>query len=113
MNQGESGYFGRRGPGGNQPAGREREEQTGRPAQGHPGPPPLDVYYSNCMLVANSQRELSVLFGRYATPPPHLRDAKPLPIFAKQIFMTVEQAEELIEILRGAVEAFKTGQKRG
>lgn len=70
------------------------------------------MYYSNCALVANSPRELSILFGRYLTPPPHIRDAKPVPIFAKQIFMTVEQAEELIEILRDAVDAFKTGQRR-
>jgi hypothetical protein len=86
----------------------QSDQGAGRP----PARPPLDTYYSNVVLVATSPREVSILFGRLLTPPPGMTDAPPRPSFSKQIFMTVEQAEELAQMLGDAAEAFRERMKK-
>jgi hypothetical protein len=90
-----------------------------RPPQGNPGNPQgpepvtaavpmrLDSYYSSIALLAISPREISVIFGRYV--PRFMETGKrgAVPVFEREILMTVEQAEDLLRALGQAVEDFK------
>jgi hypothetical protein len=67
----------------------------------------MESYYSNCAVVASSPREISVLFGRYVTPPPGSGSAELNPVYERQIYMTVEQAEDLAKALVETVKLFK------
>jgi hypothetical protein len=67
----------------------------------------MESYYSNCAVVASSPREISVLFGRYVTPPPGSGSAELNPVYERQIYMTVEQAEDLAKALVETVRLFK------
>jgi hypothetical protein len=73
--------------------------------------PRIEPYYANCVVVATSPREVSVIFGRYAAPYPGTEGQDVVPLFEKQILMTVEQAEELVKALGEAVEEFRTRLK--
>jgi hypothetical protein len=73
----------------------------------------MDNYYSNCAVVASSPREISVLFGRYVTPPPGAGPADLTPVYEKQIYMTVEQAEDLAKALIETVKAFNAQKAEG
>jgi hypothetical protein len=90
-----------------------------RQPQGNPGNPQgperpqaaapirLDSYYSSIALLAISPREISVIFGRYAPRFMETGERGAVPVFEREILMTVEQAEDLLRALGQAVEDFK------
>ncbi|MFH1117023.1 MAG: DUF3467 domain-containing protein [Pseudomonadota bacterium] len=70
-------------------------------------PPRPDSYYSNCAIVATSNREISVLFGRYVTVYAGTPHQTSVPLYERQILMTVDQVEDLIATMGQAVKDFK------
>jgi hypothetical protein len=70
------------------------------------------VYYANCAMVATSPRDISVYFGRF-TPVSDDKGGQQLAeLYERQIYMTVEQAEDLMRILGQTVQAMKSGKKQ-
>ncbi len=70
------------------------------------------VYYANCAMVATSPRDLSVYFGRY-TPVADDKGGQQLAeLYERQIYMTLEQAEDLMRILGQTVQAMRTGRNK-
>lgn len=89
-----------------------QEQQQAQAAAQYRGPR-LEQYYSNVAMVAVSPREISVLFGRFV-PVPQAQDQSGLmPIYEKQILMTVEQAQDLVRTLSQAVQDFRTRGQQG
>jgi hypothetical protein len=72
------------------------------------GMPRMESYYSNCAVVATSPREISVLFGRYVSVYTEQQGQGAVPVYEKQILMTVEQAEDLVKTLSQAVQDFRS-----
>lgn len=68
----------------------------------------MGIYYSNCAMVATSPRDISLFFGRF-TPVPDDKGGQTLgELYERQIYMTIEQAEDLAKMLTRTVEAFKS-----
>lgn len=91
-----------------QPGG-PRPQQAGPPPP--PGPPRPDSYYSNCAIVATSNREISVIFGRHVTIYAGTPHQTAVPVYERQILMTVDQVEDLIATMSQAVKDFKERQE--
>jgi hypothetical protein len=67
----------------------------------------MGIYYSNCAMVAVSPRDISLFFGRF-TPVPDNKGGQTLgELYERQIYMTVEQAEDLMRMLSQTLQAFK------
>jgi len=67
----------------------------------------MGIYYSNCAMVAVSPRDISLFFGRF-TPVPDNEGGQALgELYERQIYMTVEQAEDLMRMLSQTLQAFK------
>jgi peptide methionine sulfoxide reductase MsrA len=72
----------------------------------------MGIYYSNCAMVAVSPRDISLFFGRF-TPVSDNKGNQALgELYERQIYMTVEQAEDLVRMLTQTLQAFKA-RKRG
>ena len=67
----------------------------------------LAVYYTNCAMVATSPRDISLFFGRYVPTSDEKGSQKLVELYERQIYMTVEQAEDLARILAQTVEMIK------
>jgi Protein of unknown function (DUF3467) len=68
----------------------------------------MGIYYSNCAMVATSPRDISLFFGRY-TPVPDDKGGQTLgELYERQIYMTIEQAEDLAKMLARTLEAFRS-----
>ncbi|MDQ1237939.1 MAG: hypothetical protein QG577_123 [Thermodesulfobacteriota bacterium] len=70
-------------------------------------PPRIDAYYSSVAIVATSPREISVIFGRYVPTFGQAGEQGAVPVYERQILMTVEQVEDLVRTLNQAVQDFK------
>jgi hypothetical protein len=67
----------------------------------------ISVYYANCAAVALSPRDISLFFGRYV-PAPDGKGPRALgELYERQIYMTIEQAEDLAQMLSESIQAFK------
>jgi Protein of unknown function (DUF3467) len=67
----------------------------------------MGIYYSNCVMVATSPRDISLFFGRFV-PVPN-KGAQGLgEMYERQIYMTVEQAEDLARMLTQTVQMYKS-----
>jgi hypothetical protein len=67
----------------------------------------MGIYYSNCAMVAVSPRDISLFFGRF-TPVPDNKGGQTLgELYERQIYMTVEQAEDIMRMLSQTLQAFK------
>jgi hypothetical protein len=67
----------------------------------------LMIYYANCAMVATTPRDLSIYFGRYS-PVADQKGAQQLAeLYERQIYMTLEQAEDLVRILGQTIQAVK------
>lgn len=72
----------------------------------------LATYYSNCAMIATSPRDISLYFGRLA-PVQDNKGAQTLAeLYEQQIYMTVEQAEDLARMLTQTVQVYKS-QRQG
>lgn len=90
------------------------KEQEAKPQAG--GPPrmmarQMGMYYSNCAMVATSPRDISLFFGRYVPGSNEKGGQSMVELYEHQIYMTVEQAEDLVRILTQTLEAAKARKK--
>jgi hypothetical protein len=67
----------------------------------------MTLYYSNCAMVGTTHREISLLFGRLAPATAGRGNAPMVELYERQIYMTVEQAEDLAHILVQSIKKFK------
>jgi hypothetical protein len=67
----------------------------------------IRVYYANCAAVALSPREFSLFFGRYVPAPDGKGPRGLSELYERQIYMTIEQAEDLVQMLTQSIQAFK------
>ncbi len=66
------------------------------------------IYYANCAMVATTPRDLAVYFGRF-TPVSDEKGGQQLAeLYERQIYMTFEQAEDLVRILSQTLQAVKS-----
>jgi hypothetical protein len=67
----------------------------------------LAVYYANCAMIATSPRDISLFFGRFVPTSDEKGGQKLVELYERQIYMTLEQAEDLAAVLDQTVKAFK------
>jgi hypothetical protein len=67
----------------------------------------LSVYYANCAMIATSPRDVSLFFGRFVPAQDEKGGQKLVELYERQVYMTVEQAEDLASVLNQTVQAFK------
>jgi hypothetical protein len=68
----------------------------------------LAVYYTNCAMIATSPRDIALYFGRFVPTQDEKGGQKLVEFYERQIYMTVEQAEDLAAILNQTIKAFKS-----
>jgi hypothetical protein len=66
----------------------------------------MATYYSNCAMVATSPRDISLFFGRFV-PIPDKGSQGLSELYERQIYMTVEQAEDLARMLTQTVQMYR------
>jgi hypothetical protein len=69
--------------------------------------PQIGIYYANCVMIATSPRDVSLFFGRYVPTSDEKGGQHLAELYERQIYMTVEQAEDLANVLTQTVQAFK------
>jgi hypothetical protein len=69
----------------------------------------MAIYYSNCAMVATSPRDISLFFGRFV-PIPEKGSQGLGDLYERQIYMTVEQAEDLARMLTQTVQMYRARQ---
>jgi hypothetical protein len=67
----------------------------------------MAIYYSNCAMVATSPRDISLFFGRFV-PIPDKGSQGLGELYERQIYMTVEQAEDLARMLTQTVRMYRS-----
>jgi hypothetical protein len=67
----------------------------------------MAIYYSNCAMVATSPRDISLFFGRFV-PVPDKGSQGLGELYERQIYMTVEQAEDLARMLTQTVGMYRS-----
>ena len=88
-----------------------RQQQPGAPARVMAKQ--MGIYYSNCVMVATSPRDLSVYFGRYVPGSNEKGEQTMVELYEHQIYMTLGQAEDMVRILTQTLEAIKKRSKEG
>jgi hypothetical protein len=93
------------------------QAETPRPA-GPTGPSrvlarDISVYYSNCAMVATTPRDISMFFGRLVPTSDEKGGQTLAELYERQIYMTIEQAEDLAKMLTQTVANFKTRKTPG
>ena len=73
----------------------------------------MGMYYSNCAMVATSPRDISLFFGRYVPGSNEKGEQSMVELYEHQIYMTVEQAQDLVRILTQTLEATKARRAEG
>ena len=68
----------------------------------------MAVYYSNCVMIATSPRDISIYFGRYMPMADEAGGQKLSELYERQIYMTIEQAEDLAKSLTKTVELIRS-----
>ena len=92
-----------------------------RPKDSHPAPPPpppgvparvlspqMSIYYANCAMVATSPRDVSLYFGRLMPTQDEQCGQRLAEMYERQVYMTIEQAEDLARILAQTVDRFRS-----
>ncbi len=72
----------------------------------------MSVYYANCVMVATSPRDISLYFGRYVPTSDEQGGQQLAELYERQIYMTVEQAEDLAKILNQTIQTIKRKRER-
>lgn len=67
----------------------------------------MGIYYSNCVMVATSPRDISLFFGRFV-PVPEKGSQGLGELYERQIYMTIEQAEDLARMLTQTVRVYRS-----
>jgi len=68
----------------------------------------MATYYSNCAIVATSPRDISLFFGRYVPVPDNKGSQTLAEMYERQIYMTIEQAEDLVRMLAKTLEVYRS-----
>lgn len=71
----------------------------------------MGIYYSNCAMVATSPRDISLFFGRYVPSSNEKGEQTLVELYEHQIYMTLEQAEDLVRILNQTVQVTKARKR--
>lgn len=71
----------------------------------------LGTYYSNCAMVATSPRDISLFFGRYVPAANEKGEQSLIELYEHQVYMTFDQAEDLVRILHQTIEMAKARKK--
>ncbi len=66
----------------------------------------MGVYYSNCAMVAMSPRDISLYFGRYVPTRDNKGSQQLTELYERQIYMTLEQAQDLVKMLNQTIDMF-------
>lgn len=66
----------------------------------------MGVYYSNCAMVAMSPRDISLYFGRYVPTRDNKGGQQLTELYERQIYMTVEQAQDLVKMLSQTIDMY-------
>lgn len=92
----------------------EKANQPGAPDTSQPSAAParamsnqLSVYYANCAMIATTPRDISLFFGRFVPAADEKGGQKLVELYERQVYMTLEQAEDLAAVLNQTVKAFK------
>jgi hypothetical protein len=67
----------------------------------------MSVYYSNCAMIAMSPRDISLYFGRFMPVSDDKGNQGLAEFYERQVYMTVEQAEDLVRMLSQTLETAK------
>jgi len=67
----------------------------------------ISIYYANCAMAATSPRDVSLYFGRYVPATDEGGGQRLAELYERQIYMTVEQADDLAKILTQTVQALR------
>jgi hypothetical protein len=67
----------------------------------------MGIYYSNCALVALSPRDISLFFGRFFPMSDGKGPTALGELYERQVYMTIEQAEDLARMLTETIRGFK------
>jgi len=89
----------------------EQEPAVNQQPQGAPArmmAKQMGIYYSNCAMVATSPRDISLFFGRYIPATTEGGGPSLAELYEQQIYMTLEQAEDLVRILKQTVDLART-----
>lgn len=78
--------------------------------QAHPTPSrrisnQINIYYSNCAMAVCSPRDIAVYFGRYVSARDGNENQHLAELYERQIYMTVEQARDLVRMLNQSIDA--------
>jgi hypothetical protein len=89
------------------------EKAESQTQQTPPGPTRLmsremSVYYANCVMVATSPRDISLYFGRFVPTSDDKGNQALSELYERQIYMTLEQTEDLIRILSQTMQTVKS-----
>lgn len=68
----------------------------------------MGIYYCNCAMIATSPKDVALFFGRYIPGSNEKGEQTLTELYERQVYMTVEQAEELASTLTRTVEAMKS-----
>ena len=97
----------------------EKANQPARPDASQPSTGParamanqLSVYYANCAMIATSPRDISLFFGRFVPASDEKGGQKLVELYERQVYMTLEQAEDLAAVLNQTVKAFKARREQ-
>ncbi|MBM4328016.1 MAG: DUF3467 domain-containing protein [Deltaproteobacteria bacterium] len=69
--------------------------------------PQMVIYYANCAMVATSPRDVSLFFGRLMPTQDEQGGQRLAEMYERQVYMTVEQAEDLARILAQTLERYR------
>ncbi len=67
----------------------------------------MGIYYSNCAMVGTSPRDISIYFGRFVPRNDEKGRQQLAELFERQIYMTLEQAEDLARTLAQSIQMYK------
>jgi len=64
-------------------------------------------------MIASSPRDIAIFFGRFVPTTDEKGGQKLVELYERQVYMTLEQAEDLATVLNQTVAAFKARRKTG
>lgn len=91
--------------GGDQPVAGQTPGQPARIV-----PEKLSIYYSNCAMVATTPVDISLYFGRYVQTNQPNQGPALAELYERQIYMTLEQAKKLAQVLNQTIQGIETKQ---
>ncbi len=70
----------------------------------------LNVYYSNCAMIAMSPRDISLYYGRFVPASDDKGNQSLAELYERQVYMTIDQAEHIVKLLSQTLDAVKSGR---